>query len=392
MNFKDYIKGKRHGTDANRFEQEAQNDPFLMEAIDGFDENPDENHLSVIEQLEKDVLQKGAVKKTFTRRIWYISIAASLALLLGVSFFFRQQNPNEIILAENTVLGKSEEEKFENKDTSSQNIENKLIAQHTPKTTPQTVQLAAVEEDMIIAEAAKIVEMEEYKMVDAEMAVDEYVFVEVEEQRENAFDKEDLTQKQLAASLAKTDVTEGKYKISSDTISGKVIDQYGEPLIGATITVKGTNKGTVTDIDGNFNLAVDKVENNEIQVAFIGYNTKTVAADKSSTVIMNENQLALNEVVATGFGTSRKRSQQPAEEFNEEKFLKYFDKYAREIECKEENPSLKSEIFIDKNGNPSKIEIIECNCEKLEKEFRRLLKQTKNWTNTNETISIEIRI
>jgi hypothetical protein len=392
MNFKDYIKGKRHGTDANRFEQEAQNDPFLMEAIDGFDENPDETHLSVIEQLEKDILQKSTVKKTFTRRIWYISIAASLALLLGVSFFFRQQNPNEMILAENTILSEKKEEKIENRDISTQNIDNKLIAQHTPKITPQTVQLAAVEKDMIIAESERIVEMEDYKMVAAEMTADEYVFVEVEEQRENAFAKENLAEKQLAALLAKTDVAEEKHKISSDTISGKVIDLYGEPLIGATVMVKGTNKGTVTDIDGNFNLAVDKVENNEIQVAFIGYDTKTVAADKSSTVIMNENQLALSEVVATGFGTSRERSQQSAEEFNEEKFLKYFDENARKIECKEENPSLKSEFFIDKNGNPSKIEIIECNCEKLEKEFRRVLKQTKNWTNTNETISIEIRI
>ena len=57
MKLKDYIQGKRHGKEANRLEREAMNDPFLNDAIDGFD-SVEGDHLSVIAELEKQIAGK----------------------------------------------------------------------------------------------------------------------------------------------------------------------------------------------------------------------------------------------------------------------------------------------------------------------------------------------
>jgi hypothetical protein len=403
MNFKDYIKGQRQGKDANRFEQEAQNDPFLMEAIDGFDEHPSEMHLSVIEELEENVLRHSSVKKTSSRRIWYIGVAASLALLVGISFFFQPQKPDEIILAKNTVSQESTEEETEKEDTSAFNIEGKLIAQQQAKSVQApTAQMEIVEDRTFKDETARqVVELEAPVMI-----AEDYVFVEADVVARDYIDSfASLAEAEVKvadlyydSSLAKIDVTDKQYEKSSTKILGKVVDEHGEPIIGASVLEKGTNNGTVTDIDGNFALAVNDAKNAEIQAAFIGYNTKTVAANKSSVIKMDENQMALSEVVVTGYGKSRRKdvtgsvSKVSATEFNKDKFLSYFNANRRDIECKEENPNLKAEFFIDKNGNPSKIKIIECNCKKLEDEFRRMLQSTQNWTITDEKISIEIGI
>ena len=401
MNFKDYIKGQRQGKDANRFEQEAQNDPFLMEAIEGFDEHPSEMHLSVIEELEESVLRHSSIKKTSSRRNWYIGIAASLALLVGISFFFQPQKPDEIILAKNTVSQESTEDETEKEDTSAFHIESKLIAQQQAKSVQAPIAQMEIVEDRIFNDetARQVVELEAPTMI-----VEDYVFVEADVVASDYSDsfvslaEADVKVADLYydSSLAKIDVADKQYEKSSTKILGKVVDEYGEPIIGANVLVKGTNNGTVTDIDGNFVLTVNNAENVELQAAFIGYNTKTVAANKSSVIKMDENQVALSEMVVVGYGKSRKKeiagsvAKAPAAEFNKDKFLNYFTANIRDIECKEENPNLKAEFFIDKNGNPSKIKIIECNCKKLEDEFRRLLKSTQNWTITDEKISIEI--
>lgn len=61
------------------------------------------------------------------------------------------------------------------------------------------------------------------------------------------------------------------------TVTGKVVDSKGEPLAGAGIAVTGTNKGTTTDIDGNFVLYVDRLPV-DLSVSYIGFSTANVTA------------------------------------------------------------------------------------------------------------------
>ena len=87
-------------------------------------------------------------------------------------------------------------------------------------------------------------------------------------------------------------------------ISGTVVDGTGEAVIGATVMEKGTSNGTVTDFDGNFKLKV--AAGKKLTVSYIGYQTQEVAAKNGMKVTLQDDALALNEVVVTGYTTQRK--------------------------------------------------------------------------------------
>lgn len=82
-------------------------------------------------------------------------------------------------------------------------------------------------------------------------------------------------------------------------ISGTVVDETGEGVIGATVMEKGTSNGTVTDFDGNFKL---KVEAGKILVfTYIGYEKQELPAQNGMKVTMKDNAAELQEVVVTGY-------------------------------------------------------------------------------------------
>ena len=92
------------------------------------------------------------------------------------------------------------------------------------------------------------------------------------------------------------------------SIKGHVFDKStGDPLIGATIMQKGTQNAVVTDLDGNFIL--NAPVNSVLEIHYIGYNVQEVKAIGSKTlrIAMEENVVALGEVVAIGYGTAKKK-------------------------------------------------------------------------------------
>jgi TonB-linked SusC/RagA family outer membrane protein len=91
------------------------------------------------------------------------------------------------------------------------------------------------------------------------------------------------------------------------SISGSVIDETGEPVIGANVLEVGTTNGAITDYDGNFALKVQP--NAKLQVSFIGYTTKTVPVGNQSVfkITLSDDQQALEEVVVIGYGTVAKK-------------------------------------------------------------------------------------
>ena len=90
-------------------------------------------------------------------------------------------------------------------------------------------------------------------------------------------------------------------------IKGVVVDNLGEPVIGANVIEKGTTNGTVTDANGEFSLEVPA--NATLEISFIGYITQQVAAKGSQIkVALKEDSQALEEVVVTGFGLSQKKA------------------------------------------------------------------------------------
>jgi len=88
------------------------------------------------------------------------------------------------------------------------------------------------------------------------------------------------------------------------TVSGMIKDSSGEPLIGVSVQLKGTQTGTVTDYNGKFSLAVPA--NAPLTFSYIGYTSQTVAAQPNLTVVMLEDTKNLDEVVVVGYGTQKK--------------------------------------------------------------------------------------
>lgn len=100
------------------------------------------------------------------------------------------------------------------------------------------------------------------------------------------------------------------YSQSGITLKGTVTDTHGEPVIGASVSVKGDpTKGTMTDVDGAFSLSVanDKAT---LVVTYIGMTTKEVriAGSRTFKIVLEEDNKILNEVIVVGFGQQKKQS------------------------------------------------------------------------------------
>ena len=85
-------------------------------------------------------------------------------------------------------------------------------------------------------------------------------------------------------------------------ITGNVTDEKGEPVIGASILVKGTDQGTVTDMEGNFSLSV--LTNAKLVISYIGMKTQEVLATPNLRIVLQSDTELLDEVVVTAMGKS----------------------------------------------------------------------------------------
>ena len=89
----------------------------------------------------------------------------------------------------------------------------------------------------------------------------------------------------------------------NQTIKGTVVDEKGEPIIGASVQVQGAKGGTMTDLDGNYTISVPN--GSKLTVTYIGYEPQTIKAG-TSRVVLKELDQNLNEVVVVGYGTQKK--------------------------------------------------------------------------------------
>ncbi len=94
--------------------------------------------------------------------------------------------------------------------------------------------------------------------------------------------------------------------IAQNTLSGSVTDNQGLPLPGATIIVKGTNKGTTSDFDGNFSLQTN--EDDVLVISFVGFANQEVQVGQQENISISlepDNQLE-EVVVTTGYATQER--------------------------------------------------------------------------------------
>ena len=92
-------------------------------------------------------------------------------------------------------------------------------------------------------------------------------------------------------------------------VTGVVIsEEDGQPVVGASVLVKGTTQGTITDIDGNFNLANVPSSAKTLQISYIGMQTQEVAIKPMVKVTLKSDAQNLDEVIVVAYGTAKKSS------------------------------------------------------------------------------------
>lgn len=109
--------------------------------------------------------------------------------------------------------------------------------------------------------------------------------------------------------------------VDKKIITGTIVDEHGEPVIGANVVEKGTTNGVTTDIDGKFSLSVP--DNATLQISYIGYMGQEIAVENQSlfNIILREDTQTLDEVVVVGYGTQKKVNLTAAVETVDSKIL-----------------------------------------------------------------------
>ena len=114
-----------------------------------------------------------------------------------------------------------------------------------------------------------------------------------------------LTSSVLAGNV--TDGNEVAEKVNF-SVNGKIVDGSGEPIIGSTISVMGSNRKAISDVDGNFNIMASKGD--KLQISYLGYKDKIVAVNNSNSmkITLEDDVHNLQEVIAIGYGTTTVKS------------------------------------------------------------------------------------
>jgi len=401
MKLLDYIQGKRRGKEANKLEREAINDPFLQDAIDGFDDVPG-NHASAIEELEAQLERRiNKSKPVISYRFWIMGAAASLVLLLGIGSLLHFDTKISPELAHK---------------------ETKTIVQ------PQTpVAVTKSLEQPIIKPIARNIEKPILKSVIRQEVINTEPVASVESI--NIQRPIDSTQ-QLQGIQVLTDQmafkvnqinTFGAAKQSTPKITmynsglkGVVLDEENKPIIGASIRIGGTSFGTVSDMNGKFHLNVPQRNTGKIEASFIGYEKfeMPISNDSTTVIQLKPNNLALNEVDVIGYGAKKLKlptidltqalqgrlagvdvsGRSGRASFGEKEFRKYFAENRSKTICVGEEGSIDASFTIDESGKPTNIYFNKSACEELKIELTRLLLNSPKWTTIGRKVKMHIEL
>lgn len=400
-----YIQGTRKGKEAHRIEKEAMHDPFLADALEGFD-SVKGDHVAQIEALRRQVHRKSKQKR-FSFRVW--SVAASLLIIAGTGIYLL------------TRIGEVEIPPAGQKDAYVQALEEEISA---PPAAPDSISKGNVYEEVPIGALAvapvlshakeqeknesKVVTAAPVRMVEEDLSdpVDSMVDMAMGELEETLVEVAPVAkEKMTAGAVAKVveAVTSEKQqkakRTSSDRLGrvrGKVIDNEGEPLVGASVYVRGTQKGAVTDWEGNFEFDVHEGES--INIQYVGYDPVMLMADATQEmqVVLNENRDMLSETVVVGYGVQKKKSiaRKPKPVDGERAYQKYLKKsvrYPLDDECKDVKGEVVLTFLVNAQGRPYEIGVERSLCPSADEEAIRLVSEGPDWKSGTEKAVVTVR-
>lgn len=455
MKFLNYIHGNRKGKDAHRIEKDAMEDPFLADAIEGYDSIPG-NHAERIARMRSAITARSARKKP--HGAWKVAVAAVGLIVVASGYFILMNHQSSMLTAHESGGGyidlyvpedyveqkrleltaiQEENPKKEVTATSVANISNlhEIIAPVEPLRVylPDSyAQLHQREERELSAKRETISRSEREEIVSADAPIlakqyeasvnsDNSVLADSNQNKdpEESIGNMEIYLSQTANGVMTTRSVASKrmaapLPVPKKTIalSGKIVDSNNEPIIGATVVQKGTNKGTVTDIDGNYKLNTDS-EDAPLTAYLIGFEKLEIPDPKDAKiVVMKEETGMLDEVVVTGYGTQKKSmvtgsvsevkslSKNKVAEIKPEPIggMKEYKKYIEQNLVRPSDPSCQKikgkvvlQFSVNTSGHPQNITVKKSLCPSLDQEAIRLLKDGPKWKAGNTTAEIEVK-
>lgn len=384
MKLLDYIQGLRKGKEAHRLEKESMKDPFLADALDGF-QQVQGDHASKIEQLRQQVSSRTSRQRRMSA--WGWSVAACLLVGVGVGGYY--------------LL-------FLQKDIDIQKVET--LVRTTPVIQLEDTLPAITGKDTVQAIIPKQDHRRDIIAKVQEPPLEEMDALEMKEIQ--------VTPNKIQVASSTTPQTQIKLSqpaAQKEIVQGKVIDENGEPIIGASVYYKGTNIGTITDTNGEFSLKKNN-RNQVLTAQYIGYDSVNLPIDSSRNMLiaMNTDKTKLEEVVVIGYGRQKKstltgrsietnfsskvpnntKDKEPVPLIGKKEFKKYLkENLIRPTDeaCKGCEGKVTVTFFVDSNGKPQHIIVTESLCESADKEAIRLIQEGPKWTVSQLPVTVEIK-
>ena len=348
-----YLKGELSATAMHQLEREALDDPFLMDALEGY-EATGKDQQGNLNELADRLQERTAEKRgrVISWKVW--SIAASVLVVLTIGgLWLKNSSPTPEKARVADVVQQTKADK-----TQAVPLKDTVAAPNQPATPPEALVTQSIKPAPVVKEANKPVDKASDKAVyqqeisatdnkqaatpsATDYASNQYKpTAPVTHEFKIGSDKKDNTQllsetvvmgytsqtkkdsldnvialrKSKAARYSASSILPGKVdgltvipadsksQAEASRITGIIISKGdGSPVIGAAIRIKGTNKSTVTDTNGKFALSASPVANETLDIASIGYERKQISAKvgDSLRVELKDASNSLNEVVVT---------------------------------------------------------------------------------------------
>jgi hypothetical protein len=323
--FLEYLGKTSGNTASNDFERQLQKDPFDAEAAEGFDGYEAEQIRADFETLQKKIEKRSSVKVTGIA--WRLAATVAIIAAVGAAIYVVSDRPDTRVAVSEPLPVKMPEKELRTEVTIENNdlkLQPGKIASEIKPSAPagqqvgrngeKTDETVGNEKDASKLEAADLRAAEVQAVVSG---------VKVEEQADKKISDEGLVLRDMERAKASSSETRAAKMAQAPEavlsgrkpgdslqgmITGVVISSEDRlPVPGASVMIKGTATGTVTDLNGNFVLPASQAADRMLVASFIGMDSREFTANTGTRkeVILDPSVAALNEVVVVGYGTTK---------------------------------------------------------------------------------------
>lgn len=445
-----YLNGELNATAMHRLEREALDDPFLMDALEGYEATAKDQQAN-LNELAGRLQERTAEKRgrVISWKVW--SIAASVLIVLTIGgLWLKNSSPTPEKARVADVVQQTKADK-----TQAVPLKDTVAAPNQPATQPEALVAQSIKPAPVVKEANKPVDkasdkavyQQEISATDNKQAATpsatDYaskqpapiVLREVKTQANKTDNtqqlsetvvmgytsqsKKDSLDNVIALRKSKAPKTYGssalpgkvdgltvipadsKSQAEASRITGIIISKGdGSPVIGAAIRIKGTNKSTVTDTNGKFALSASPSTNETLDIASIGFERKQVSAKvgDSLKVELKDASSSLNGVVVVGYGSKKDADGEPiAESAHPQNNWSSFKKYLQTNAVLPDGTTgiVNVSFTVDADGSLSDFKVKKSLNAVADQKAIDLIKNGPSWIGNNnhkpETVTVKVK-